>query len=329
MITLASQRYTIAAYSGTLDSRYPTGSDFSHGQTYTIAGTGFGSRGDYGAISPNPADNGTLVWTFNDFEGSTIPGDTGWNFNSGEATHWEHVTTNLRHSRSTKHARRFDVGNIQYLRASATIPAESDLVFFSVWIKQPSAWLGKTLRWNTNSGDAGAAEHWMNCGDVNVTLNNTPDYYTEPTSYRGSGWFRHYGYLKGRTTETQDQKFYILGHNSNNDLGITPNTGLPTRLGIGEFNPMIGAGSNVVEGSVDGWHYDDLYYDFSQARVELADSATWASVTYSELQIPLAWSDTEIQFRVKAGAFASGATAHIHVFDSSGNRTYHGPVTVA
>ncbi len=66
-------------------------------------------------------------------------------------------------------------------------------------------------------------------------------------------------------------------------------------------------------------HWDEVYVDRTQARVELGDAATWTASTHFEIQIPEAWSTTAVTFRVNRGTLPPGETAYLYVVDSEGN----------
>lgn len=78
----------------------------------------------------------------------------------------------------------------------------------------------------------------------------------------------------------------------------------------------------------DVWIDDPFIQVGSFARVELADSATWSSRTFSEIQYPTAWSDTGITFTYNKGGFGSGATAYAHVVRADGSTVYIDSVTI-
>lgn len=65
-------------------------------------------------------------------------------------------------------------------------------------------------------------------------------------------------------------------------------------------------------------YVDDVYVDTTRARVEIGDAPQWANCTRRELQIPEAWSPTEIRVRVHQGRLANGSTAYVYVVDASG-----------
>ncbi len=72
------------------------------------------------------------------------------------------------------------------------------------------------------------------------------------------------------------------------------------------------------------WMDDIFIQSGTQARVELCDSATWASRTSCDIQIPLSWSDTSITVNVNAGAFTVNDAAYLYVVDSNGDVNANG-----
>lgn len=83
-------------------------------------------------------------------------------------------------------------------------------------------------------------------------------------------------------------------------------------------------------GKPNNWRYfADVYYDYSLARVVLANNANLSNATIIEPQIPSSWSSGSINVSVNLGKFTAGQTAYLFVFDSSGAPNATGfPVTV-
>jgi hypothetical protein len=65
-------------------------------------------------------------------------------------------------------------------------------------------------------------------------------------------------------------------------------------------------------------YWDDIYIDNSWARVEIGDASTYDNCTHREVQIPSAWTDTEITASVNSGSFPIGETVYLYVVDSNG-----------
>ena len=63
---------------------------------------------------------------------------------------------------------------------------------------------------------------------------------------------------------------------------------------------------------------DDIYVDSSFSRIMLCNGSSYAASTHCEMQVPTAWSNTEISATVNQGTFASESTAYLYIVDSTG-----------
>src|SRR5690606_40526993 len=64
-------------------------------------------------------------------------------------------------------------------------------------------------------------------------------------------------------------------------------------LSNGYFQAVIGSGKDYGGTTITNFYgYDDIYIDFTQARVEICDSPSWTGRTHCEIQIPQTWSST-------------------------------------
>ena len=81
-----------------------------------------------------------------------------------------------------------------------------------------------------------------------------------------------------------------------------------------------------------GWYvyFDDVYADYTWARVEISQNSTWSTTTryHKEIQIPTAWSTTEITVNENQGSFTSGDTVYLYVIDADGAASNGYPITV-
>lgn len=89
---------------------------------------------------------------------------------------------------------------------------------------------------------------------------------------------------------------------------------------INNFIAQRDAADLPINAPWDCW-VDDVYIDFTRARVEIGDAATWAACTHRELQIPTAWSSTSITAVVNAGTFSSFTGCYLYVVEATGNVT--------
>jgi hypothetical protein len=106
---------------------------------------------------------------------------------------------------------------------------------------------------------------------------------------------------------------------------ITRNTGIEDRWRRVVFQNYWGNGN---ADNADIW-IDDVYVQLgTPARVELADSASWADHHHREVQEPLAWSAGEIIVELNRGGFQPGETAYLFVVDELGQVSNGYPVTL-
>jgi hypothetical protein len=95
---------------------------------------------------------------------------------------------------------------------------------------------------------------------------------------------------------------------------------------IGYYNSW-GPGQGTTK--APNWMYmHDAYCSPTLARVELGNNSVYGDCTAREIQIPLAWSSTEISIQVNAGAFADGASVYLFVVDELGTPSAGFPVSI-
>ncbi len=75
-------------------------------------------------------------------------------------------------------------------------------------------------------------------------------------------------------------------------------------------------GNGIISSTV--WIDDPYIQVGTQARVEIADTATWDTNTHREIQIPGSWDSNSINITVNQGSFNSGDTAYLFVIDENG-----------
>ena len=79
-------------------------------------------------------------------------------------------------------------------------------------------------------------------------------------------------------------------------------------------------GSAISNGGTAATQYfDDVYIDDAWNRVLLCNNATYSSRTHCEIQVPSAWSTTDVTVSLNKGTFADDETVWFYVVDSSGN----------
>jgi hypothetical protein len=74
----------------------------------------------------------------------------------------------------------------------------------------------------------------------------------------------------------------------------------------------------------NGWHFDDVYIDYSPAHVLLCTGSTYSSRGQCEMQIASSWSSTAIKTYANGGAFSENDSAYMYVVNASGEVNYTG-----
>lgn len=146
-------------------------------------------------------------------------------------------------------------------------------------------------------------------------------------------WHRIEGYMKLSSPTGEANGEYFLGTQNahaaekNKVTRVAGNTSLLDSFLL----PFTSAnGGTAPEDSFSQWA-DDVYFDNTQARVELCDQALWSStIKRCDIQIPhTQWVKEKIQIRLNQGAFTSGQTAYVYVIDANGQVNAEGfPVQV-
>ncbi|MFA6198430.1 MAG: hypothetical protein WC734_04760 [Patescibacteria group bacterium] len=318
---------------------------FEIGQSATITGSGFGTRGDFNNLNDSWQGIRFLNFRFKDFEDSGIESDgfTTWYDDSRD------VITVGGHTGSYGHFYYGTTQEIISLNAQNT-----DLIngtyYASFWFMVPeNQQSGKFFRlwFSNNSIDTlsfytGCSDNYLRAG--NGCSQNTQDIqYTSPDQFQPNVWHR----------------VDILVHSAIDDLDVK--TWMDGVLQwekadwctswVGNYSPgPSDYGWNIANfidkpGELDpglyrcaahptwdgSYNYDDIYFDYTQARVEIGNTSTWDTNTHREIQIPhTTWNDDQIQFTVNQGTFTNGESAYLYVVDENGvvNTTGY-PITFA
>jgi len=135
---------------------------------------------------------------------------------------------------------------------------------------------------------------------------------------RWIGWSSHNGFTG--TYVVQDDYWPAASYQLiNADLDDMNAVSFHNYLGNTESDP-----ERDVELTI---YYDDIYIDNVWNRVEIGDNSVFANCTHREIQIPTAWSDTEISFTLNTGSLASG-TYYVFVVDSDGTASSGSQITI-
>jgi cysteine-rich repeat protein len=198
---------------------------------------------------------------------------------------------------------------------------------------------------------AGIAQGWWsngyptpNAGFFNVIVNATmpqwPNYYQtcKPVcngigarfnmSIDGSAWNHQTVFLKpGTNISMSDGRVLIYAGGSKFEENMpTYDPSVPWRRAV--FNYYLGIEGDTSTDQVAEIQFDDLYIDTTWQSVWLADAATWDASVHREIQIPIAWSDNSVTFKMNQGTFQNGQTAYLYAVNENGNASNGYPVVI-
>jgi len=269
----------------------------------TISGNGFDSHPDYSPSLPN-----TIAAAWDNLE-------TG-SFGSGGLTvrdypeNWRIISGGANRANSSYYASKFY--NNGRLGAYAINPSGSGgLVYASFWFMMPAGTQsGKFYRvWaadRINSYFSSGGDNYAVRGYAENVGASTV--WGSPDSFTANDWYRVDILNKagGDTTVWINGKLQWTRQwfpSTSQFDGYTTNVGSMIDAGNGSYN------------------FDDIYVNYSLARVEICDSATWndSQMRHCEIQVPSSWSSSSIVVEANYGIFNTGDQAYLFVVDSSGN----------
>lgn len=292
---------------------------FTHGQTITISGSGFGSHADYGATADN-----ALCACWKDFEDATKNSDGMYTQYSELAADLGSIsTTNKRTSlggsldsffkRTYSDSPGGEAGGLSHDQSGTT-----GVWFISFWFKiAEDQQAGKFFRIYSDAGNIWIA---TGCADyqINAYSEITSTWCYGDPSFEEETWYRIDLYMN------QNPNTFTVYRNQ---VQVATSSGMmAASMGADghtlDFPNMIdqpGSGRCGAHPTWDGaYSYDDIYIDYTLARVEMADSATWAGRTHCEIQPPLTWGTGEVTVKLNRGSFGATDTVYLYLIDSAG-----------
>ncbi len=75
-------------------------------------------------------------------------------------------------------------------------------------------------------------------------------------------------------------------------------------------------------------YYDDLYLSQTRSRVEIGNNEVFTSSGHKEIQIPTAWSGTEITIELNAGSYTVDDNVYVFVVDAAGDASPGYAITI-
>lgn len=279
-----------------------------NGGSIIITGTGFGSK-------PQAAP-----WWWDNFEGET-PGATISNDYSPYTDHSDLAelpiySTNFPRSPGAISARQCCQGTSNM--AKHNFPGVPNAkAYVSWWFRgtrsgysvsnkvfnfNPSpSWGPPQYLWG---GDAN--NYRYNVRDVNRQDTMTPENLYTPDPYN-NGWHRWEIIINLATSGTYE----ILVDGDSRGVGAVGNIGADVHSMFFNSYFSYNDASQTFESFTD-----EIYIDTTMARVEIGNESTFGACTHREIQIPSAWSATEITVTVNTGTFAENDIAYLFVVDS-------------
>jgi len=285
-------------------------------QSITVNGSSFGSHTDY----HDSNQTGQLNWSWQSWR-DTLE-NNGYSCGTTPSSAFWSLSNSSPRISGTSFARRNNTSgsNTNVAGEQRTAGVLPGFYYISYWQRiASSAFAGKISRFassNFNSND-----YWLSTagGLGTVGSNDALICYGGSIPYTSGEWQR-IDLVLDANANTQSQ--IIVGQNSNNNVWSGQNYSCGSQ-NISNLNPSTGGSFQVNMGAgldpgviID---FSDLYIDFTQARVEVCDSSTWAARTHCEIQVPQAWTASSLTAKVNQGSFANGSNAYLYAVDSSGN----------
>lgn len=323
----------------TLAVSIPGEDDFIHGQSYTLTGSGFGTK---------PTQDAPYLW--DDCSGTDVFDlwDEVYGINQPDPacdTQYQTVIRSVAraHSRGTKyitHGRNnssisFDATGALCKGFTTSSGLRTYLSHYyridPLWDWSAGAANLKTFAWGESEATYAttywynnyaepelASRYWKTDAMPGVQSGYTPWYadahyiVADPSIDPRTTWVKFEYECYWRTDGSGVTRFWESG---NRRFDCT---------GQNDWSPQ-GYRSIMVGGygrpypDADNWDYmQDIYLDNSWCRVMLGNNTTLATSTVREPQIITSWADGSISFTVNAGAIADSATAYLHVVTADG-----------
>jgi len=306
---------------------------FAPGTSYVIEGSGFGPK-----ASAQPV-------RFDDFEAGT-PNETlsGWSLSSDQGRDPVYSTTYQR-PHSTQNARCLFDESQRLCSFGVESTADIPEVYLDAWYlydpADPPSPNHKLFRFYPGAAsgapnlyfnvhcDPGAGAHLSQAG---VDSGNCHVWIDWPWSAADKRWVHIQGYFKASSTTADDgvARLWIDSAELVNLQSFRTRTETnPTMwhsVWLGNYLGHDAAGACPASPGPSYTYWDDVYIDFTPARVELGNAPTYDACTQREIQVPTQWSDTSITITVNGGSFPPGSELYLFVVDHNGEVSYGFPV---
>jgi hypothetical protein len=283
-----------------------------HGSSFVISGTDFGAHSDYNEGSFSWMSFSPICAKFKDFDDNSLTSG-GWSFAVDNVnTDWTLSTTSGR-TNSVYHGYR--VCNNEALRYDALQYTMSkydaaEQMFCSFWFRMGVGDGGKIWRIYGNAGniyvghDPGEGRQISGFSTIGGTAQ-----WTSVDSYSNDGSWQRVDIWIDTATNTFTVFMDGVQQWTKSDWLSGDLDGDTHTLDIG----------HMIEAGDDTYEFDDIFVDYTQARVELCTGSTWAAKGACEIQPPTAWGTTSISLIANTGGtFSIDDTSYIYVVKSDG-----------
>jgi hypothetical protein len=109
----------------------------------------------------------------------------------------------------------------------------------------------------------------------------------------------------------------VVTANRSDVLTYVAGGGVWNSIRLGYYVAHDGVANCAASGDAHAY-WDDVYFDNTQARVELGNAATYSACTHREIQIPSSWSPSEVTVTFNQGTFVAGDTPYLFVVTAAG-----------
>jgi hypothetical protein len=304
------------------------------GASYVISGSGFGSKPTAAPIK------------FDSFE-TGKPGEvlSGWAFSSNQSRHPVYSDTYARPNSARSAKCLFD--NEQWLSSyGLQFATDVTAAYIDFWYlydpASPPSRNHKLFRFYSGMVDGlPNLGYYVSCdpstndalAQSGVDTGTNMQWVDWGWGHADKQWVHFQGYFRASSTITDDGEahLWIDGvHRVNQPRFRTRTEANPTHwhsIWFGNFLGHEEMGTCAASPGASFTYWDDVYVDFTQARVEIGDAATYDGCSHREIQIPTEWSDTSITITVNGGSFVDGAAVYLYVADATGKaRLVSGPL---
>lgn len=305
------------------------GGTFASGQNFVLQGSGFGQKSSPAPVKYDAFESGSV--------GSQL---SGWDFDTGGGTqNPEYSNTWVRPNSTRSAVSIFENG--QYLSSFGVYrPAGFATVYMDFWVlfDRPNPVSRNHKLYRLYAGvNGGLPNQYL---QLYCNSNNPEGHFTSD-GVSGGGWSDTREYPGWGGDSAQHNWVHVQIYLEQSDPGVmngilkswfdcgnrvnrsdyltrdTVNTSDWHSLWFGNYNGH--ESDQYCAASGDSHiYFDNVYIDVTQARVEVGNNANYDSCTHREIQVPVSWSDGEVQVTANPGSFNPGEQVWFFVVNDSG-----------